>query len=538
MTNNRSNDIGVEAGIDSHQTPAELSARKGRPLEEKVLESDITQQSDEGIDGKPPDDAPPDGGYGWVCVACSAWINGNTWGLNSSYAVFLSYYLSHDIFPDASDLTYAFTGGLSMSCCLLVAPLVTHLVHLFGNKSILNVGVVLQTISFIGASFATKQWQLFLSQGVCFGFGMGFLFIGSVGITSQWFLRKRSIATSISAAGSGIGGLTYSLATGSMISRLGLGWTFRILGLITFVVNLIAANLIKDRNKATGSQYKAFHFPLLKRPEFLLLQGWGVFSLLGYVVVLFSLPNFALSIGLTAHQGSIVGALLNLGQGLGRPVIGLLSDRYGRLNVATVLSIFCGVFCLAVWTPTQSMGLLCFFAIVAGTVAGTFWTTVVPVCAEVVGLQQLPSALSITWVLMVPPTTVSEPIAVLVKDNSKKNRAYLYAQLFAGLAYIVGALCLWVLRAWKVGDNEAAAERKAVADAAIAARTMKIGGNSVFPTAAPVDTTCVPEGNIHPSNQPVVAPPVTCTDPIATATRTSTWNPAVLLRSLVTWDII
>ena len=28
-------------------------------------------------------DAPPDGGYGWVCVACVFLINGHTWGLNS-----------------------------------------------------------------------------------------------------------------------------------------------------------------------------------------------------------------------------------------------------------------------------------------------------------------------------------------------------------------------------------------------------------------------------------------------------------------------
>ena len=28
-------------------------------------------------------DAPPNGGYGWVCVACVFWINAHTWGINS-----------------------------------------------------------------------------------------------------------------------------------------------------------------------------------------------------------------------------------------------------------------------------------------------------------------------------------------------------------------------------------------------------------------------------------------------------------------------
>lgn len=28
-------------------------------------------------------DVPPNGGYGWVCVACSFWINAHTWGINS-----------------------------------------------------------------------------------------------------------------------------------------------------------------------------------------------------------------------------------------------------------------------------------------------------------------------------------------------------------------------------------------------------------------------------------------------------------------------
>ncbi|KAL9116627.1 MAG: hypothetical protein Q9187_006849 [Circinaria calcarea] len=28
-------------------------------------------------------DVPPDGGYGWVCVACVFMVNAHTWGLNS-----------------------------------------------------------------------------------------------------------------------------------------------------------------------------------------------------------------------------------------------------------------------------------------------------------------------------------------------------------------------------------------------------------------------------------------------------------------------
>lgn len=369
----------------------------------------------------------------------------------------------------------------------MIAPLATHLTGLFGTRFILNVGVFFETLSLIGASFATQKWHIFLSQGVCFGFGMGFLFVGSVGIAPQWFLRRRGVANGITASGSGIGGLMYSLATGAMISRLGLPWAFRILGILSFVVNLIAANLLKDRNKAIGSRHTAFHLPLFKRPEFLLYLGWGVLSMLGYVVLIFSMANFALSVGLSPHQGSIVSALLNLGQGLGRPFVGMFSDRLGRINIATFLTFLCGLFCFVIWIFARNMGVLCFFAVIVGTVAGTFWATVSPVLAEIIGLRDLPSGLSLTWIILVPPTTVAEAIALVLRDENKPGSAYLRVQIFTGCMYMGAAACLWLVRGWKVSEiaQKEREEKAAAARAGDLRITEKPEGHTTQQQTAP-----------------------------------------------------
>jgi hypothetical protein len=97
---------------------------------------------------------------------------------------------------------------------------------------------------------------------------------------------------------------------------------------------------------------------------------------------------------------------------------------------------------------------LIFYALIGGTVAGTFWPTVGPVTAEVTGLSELPAALSITWVNLVLPTTFSEPIAL---EIAERTREYLGAQLFTGFMYIAAAICMWFLKAWKIGDLEAQA---------------------------------------------------------------------------------
>ncbi|KAF4967883.1 hypothetical protein FZEAL_10469 [Fusarium zealandicum] len=441
----RSSRRGSQGTSTTEDVDAVASVRQSednRSAQEKDNGDMFTPQND----GPPP---PPNGGYGWVCCACVATINGHTWGLNSSYGVFLAHYLADDTFPGATSLEYAFVGSLSISCALLISPIATVLVREIGTKPTLLLGVILETASLICASFAYKIWHLFLTQGILFGLGMGFLFVPTVGIVPQWFTTRRSLANGIGAAGSGLGGLLYSLASGAIIQNLGLKWAYRILGILVFVVNIICTLLVKDRNKIIGSRQVPFDIQLFKRPEYLLLLGYGWFSMLGYVVLIFSLASYANFIGLGASEAAMVSAIFNLGQAVGRPFIGYFSDRTGRINMACVTTFFAAILIFALWINAKSYGVLLFFTIVGGAFGGTFWATVAPVTAEVVGLADVPTALNLLWLVIVLPCTFSEPMALEIVAGTGK---YIGTQVFTGFMFIAAGLCLFVLRGWKIAE--------------------------------------------------------------------------------------
>ncbi|KAJ6257717.1 hypothetical protein Dda_7505 [Drechslerella dactyloides] len=411
--------------------------------------------------------APPDGGYGWVCVACAMALNICSWGINGSYGVYLSFYLTHEppLYPQATPLSYAFIGGLIIGSAMVVSPITNLLIRQFSSRVTLLTGTLLQFISLIIASFATQLWQLYLVQGALFGLGMGMVSAVSVSILPQWFDKKRSIASGIAAAGSGVGGLVFSLATNAMLQhpRIGLAWTFRITAIITFIVNIICSLLMRDRNKKINPDIRMFDVNLVKRVEFMYLVGWGTCSMLAYIIVLYSLPNYGVSVGLTQKQGSILSAMLNLGNSIGRPLIGLYSDTWGRINIAGVLTLACALTIFTIWINTTSFGVLIFFSLLNGAICGTFWTTVGPVTAEVISLKELPSGLNLIWLFMFLPLTFSEAIGqtlVQPQGGSTKKTSYQYLQIFTGLLYFVAALMVLFVRVWKIGDED----NKAVID--------------------------------------------------------------------------
>ena len=366
-----------------------------------------------------------------------------------SYGVYLSHYLSTDYFPGATALDFALIGGLEFGAALLISPLTTILTRDLGRRAVMSAGCCMFAGGFVAASFATRIWHLYLSQGVLTGLGIGAIFIPSVQVLPQWFRKRRSLAGGLASAGSGFGGLAFSLGTNAMIERLSLAWALRITGIIALVGNFAAMLLVRDRNHIVKPPQLGFAVHLPRRYDCLLLLAWAFVNLLGYMVILYSVSDYAVQIaGLSQAQASVLTAVLNLGTGVGRPLIGLASDRFGRIEVAAVLTLSCAVSVFAIWIPADDYGVLIFFALLAGAILGTYWMTVGPLCAEVAGLKEVPSFLSLQWLTAVLPTTFAEVIALYLRKPDLGRWGYLYPQIFAGLAYLVASLFLFEL--WRV----------------------------------------------------------------------------------------
>ncbi|KAG0686282.1 hypothetical protein C6P40_004619, partial [Pichia californica] len=138
-----------------------------------ISNQDIDNLSDdlqlERIDSiKSTNDAIPDKFTGWglTSVIGCALFNFNTWGANSAYALYYEEYLNHNIFDGATKYSYAIIGGLAFSSGLVFSPVINFMIGVIGIKQTIFIGILIYFAAIILASFSTKLWEIYCTQGV------------------------------------------------------------------------------------------------------------------------------------------------------------------------------------------------------------------------------------------------------------------------------------------------------------------------------------------------------------------------------------
>ncbi|KAL1744704.1 major facilitator superfamily domain-containing protein [Schizophyllum fasciatum] len=411
----------------------------------------------------------PDGGlrawsvvFGCFILSCAFMGSGLVFG------VFQDAYHT-EVFPDASVSTISLIGGVLSFCSLSTAYLAGALGDRYGYIRMVVIGCVLTFISVLGASFSTKLYQIFLCQGVSQGISQGISMPMYMALPSQWFLRKRALATGVAVSGAGIGGAIGSLIMRPLIAKLGYKHALLIYACINAFFTAIACMLLKVRTPPWQRTAKKRWLPRKVDGRF-----WSVFlgimiAQFGYLVnaFTFSSPVHALTeppfakcpfYYITTYTKTVGGipsggnalipvvplVVINLCAAMGRIGAGQLADTFGSINVFFLSFFLGGILQMVFWPFTTSYASVITFGAAYGLTGGVFMTLVPPVCAKVFGMENLATITGLMVLANGPGQLAGPPLAGLIFSHTGDNWTYL--AVFSGATMFVGSLLTLYVR--------------------------------------------------------------------------------------------
>ncbi|KAF9019798.1 MFS general substrate transporter [Hymenopellis radicata] len=387
-------------------------------------------------------EAPPDGGYGWICVLCSFTVHFFALGIESSWGVYQSHYFTSHVLGPVSSSDLAWVGSIQATGQPLVGILAGILAQRIGFRITGFMGTCIMCMGLIAASFSTHIWHLYLTQGVMFGVGSGFAFIPAVCIPSQWFTKHRGLATGIAASGYGVGGLVLSPLTQKLIDHLGFRWALRATGLMTLLALGVADIFLKPR--ASIHPPTRIDKNLMTNKVFLFLCSIGLFSGPGFYVPLFYVPDYAVNkLERSAQDGANSAALISAFSAIGRVCLGIVGDHLGHLHILSLCQFLGGVGQMAIWPFVHNLAGLMAFSSFYGFFTGGYVSLYPVVAADLYGVEGLASITGVMFSSFVPGTLVGPPASGAILDRhtdpSTGKINFLPVQLFGGTWLIVSA---------------------------------------------------------------------------------------------------
>ncbi|KAL8635014.1 MAG: hypothetical protein Q9228_007453, partial [Teloschistes exilis] len=233
---------------------------------------------------------PPDGGtLAWMQVFAGFLVVMDAQGLAQSYGVFQAYYETV-LLRQHSPSSIAWVGSFQIFLLFFMAIITSGQIdkgrfhHCFNGGSVLLFACVLAT------SWCKQYWHFMLVQGIGTGIGMGLAFgAGAQGLMT-YFRKNLGIATGMASAGGAVGGMIFPAVCERLISKVGFGWTVRVIALIV-LVTLIPANLIARERPGTirkgtpQMDWSAFtDVPYLLVMAGLFFAFWGIYFGFYYIV--------------------------------------------------------------------------------------------------------------------------------------------------------------------------------------------------------------------------------------------------------------
>ncbi|KAI9261564.1 major facilitator superfamily domain-containing protein [Phascolomyces articulosus] len=350
-----------------------------------------------------------------------------------------------DNIPNAA-LQLSFVGTLCGAFANFMAPVAQILRSMLGTRMVLLLGTFLMALGLAMAGFTSQVWHLYLTQSLCYGTGVSFLYSMTIIVAPQWFSNKRGVALGCITSGAGIGGIIVPLIMNAINDALGAAWTYRILCFISLACNFMGCIFIKDRiplPRARKRLSEIIGLDVFKNRSYSIWCLGGVLQMMAYYVPYFFVPSYATYLGLSAPQGASLVSISFAFNFIGRICAGILADRIGPINTNIIFTIISSLANFIIWTLAKNYGALIVFMVFIGFTSGCYLSLVSPITASILSGPKFPMGLAIV-VLLNGTAVFSTSISSAIESRIGAE-PFLTYKMFAGVAYILGTfVMIWL----------------------------------------------------------------------------------------------
>ncbi|KAF7343387.1 MFS general substrate transporter [Mycena venus] len=358
----------------------------------------------------------PEGGLsGWLTVLGSALILFSTFGVSLSFGVLEDHY-TRIFLNESSASDVSWIGSMQLFLDFGIGLPAGKLFDDGYYRHLMTGGTVIYLFSFFMLSICepNQYYQVFLSQGVGMGIGMGLLFVPAVSLPSHYFKAKRSLVMGMAFAGSALGGVVFPIILNHLINGpVGFHWGIRTVAFITALLLVIGNLLTKPRlptKKERAPEDNAVLKLILKDFPYW-LSVWGACLVLwGLFFPYFYLQLYAVLHGVDKNVAFYTITVLNAATVVGRLVPNLLADVYGALNVAIPMTTVSGGLVFAMLN-LKTVWSLFVFAAFYGFFSGAFMSLLTAIMSSFAfSVNEIGSRIGIAMFILSLPLLTGAPL--------------------------------------------------------------------------------------------------------------------------------
>ena len=228
----------------------------------------------------------------------------------------------------------------------------------YGPRILVTISGLLYGIGFLLMSLVNSLWQVYIIFGLLMGIGGGCLYIAVTSTIPRWFAKSRGVAVGLTVTGTGIGGITSALLAQWLISSYGWQQAYLILGLITVIIIIPAAQFMKhspqraglrpygeditieDKQPSDSPTGELFFNQVIKTGRFWLLGSIVFCDFFVVQVIITHIVPHAVDTGISAMVAASILSIICAISLIGRSLIGFVCDRIGtKLTLTAFLVI-------------------------------------------------------------------------------------------------------------------------------------------------------------------------------------------------------